>query len=163
MHQYAITTMPNGFGVGPPAPTRTQGAMQAEANNLDTNMANFRVGVQAFKHPMQSTLLGMTDLAIAEARTAQGSFSYANKTAWTADVEHDVERALNRARQHYSAAAAMSASIGGPQAQGVWLPTGAPTPALMAEPGAGRGTLVLVAAAAGVLLLVGMRKRRKRR
>jgi hypothetical protein len=161
MHQYAITTMPNGFGLETPAATRSQAQMQAEVNNLNTNMANFRIGVQAFKHPMQSTLLGMIDVAIAEARTAQGSFTFADKTTWDAGVEHDVERVLDRARQHYAAAATMSASIGGPQAQGVWLPTAAGGMAVQPEPR--RAWPLVAAAAVGVVLLVGLRKRRKRR
>lgn len=176
MHQYAITGLYNapglgsGFGQAPGGALRMQATVQAEANNLDTAMANFRLGVQTFQHPMQKPLLGLIDLAIATARNAQIYFTTANTTGWNRELERSVESVLGKARQHYAAASVMSTSVGGPKAQGVWTPTAQPVAAggeaLLAEGPLRAGVTPWVWIASAVVAsvwLIGWRGRRKRR
>lgn len=144
---------------------RPKADVQAELNNLTTAMANFRVAVQAWQHPMQKVVLGMIDLAIGTGRSAQ---NYLAGTVWNRQLEQGAMAAMAKARQHYSAAAVTSASVRGPQAEGVWLPTPAPigvTPAggeaalLAPTTGISPGTWLAVAAVAG-LVVWGLARRR---
>lgn len=149
MHGY------HGFGVA--AATRPQADLQVEATNLNTALANFRLAIQSWKSPMQSTVLGMIDLAIATARSAT---PYLAGTVWNADLEAATVKALEQARTHYSAAAVASAAAGGPQASGVWTSGGAPgfTPAATIG-GGGVSPLVWVGLGIGALALFWRRRR----
>ena len=142
-------------------------ALQQDATNLGTVIADFRVKVQAWTHLMQPVVLGMVQAASAEQRAAAGIL---NLPVLTPDMGRQARHRLASARERLSAATLASQSVGGPQATGTWQ-TAAPAapgaqfdPELQVTDGRGTPTAILgLLALAGGAAWLWRRERTRRR
>lgn len=154
---------PAGHIVDPMQSTRA--ALQADVTNLGTVIADFRVRVQAWNHPMRGVVIGMIESAAAEQRGAQAPL---NLPALTPELERAVRHKLANAKRNFSAATLASQAAGGPQASGTWqtpVPSapGGQFDAELQATGAGGDSKAIL----GLLALAGLgawvwRKRRRR-